>query len=200
MHISIIFPQQLLLCEKRVRSRGRKEVRNNYPDQTWRTENDVSRELQHEARALRGRQRGRRHGNKNDSAPSPTGGLNFLHEFPPVFTIVSTRPGWAEICADSRTRDPRFGEQASHRQCGKKQSMRSKSDRVCAAAAHQNSLDRNRRIEFRRDISCQSSTAIVRFFCVRSAHTLHSWSNFMIVINVARDIFYHSLRQRTRSE
>ncbi|KYN17350.1 hypothetical protein ALC57_10326 [Trachymyrmex cornetzi] len=68
-----------------------KEVRNNYPDQTKRTKNDVSRELKHEARALKGKQRGRRQGNKNVSAPSPTGGSNFLHEFPLVFTIVSTR-------------------------------------------------------------------------------------------------------------
>lgn len=144
-----------------------------------RTENDVSRELK---RGLLG-------GGKEGEGTATK--MIRLRARPEAWTSYMSSRQYLRSCrrdlvvrrsAPIREQEiPRFGRAAignpeRNDQC----------DRVRAGAAYQNSLDRNRRIESRRDISCQSSTAFIQLLYVRLAHTFHSWSNFMIVIHVTR--------------
>jgi len=90
---------------------------------------------------------------------------------------------WEQEIPDSVSGQTAISNAGRNDQCDQR-------DRMCAEAAHQNSLDRNRRIEFHRDISCQSSTAIfVRFSCVRHIRAIHD----QILWSLQKSYKYHSI-------
>lgn len=183
-------------CEKGVRSRQKRSPRQLFrPDGrrtmltvSWSTKSGLS----------KGSKEGKGTATKMIRLRT-TGGSNFLHEFPPVFTIVSTRPRWAEIRGDSRTRDPPIPRAIIGN--AKRNDRRDRP--TSAQAVHQNSPDRNRRIEFRRwrrDIDCQSSTATARFF--HSAYrevTLIDDQIFGLLENVTRILKFRRSSMNVRA-
>lgn len=112
-------------CGKGVDARGRKEVGNNYPHQTWRTSNDVKREARRSGswREVRGG-----NGNKNDSTRSDRRLAELLTRVPAnIYDRVDEASLSQDPCRFENKRSPI--PRVAIGDAGRKRSMRSTKER-----------------------------------------------------------------------